>query len=137
MKLCADASFLVSLYGGDINTQIARAWMAETAESIHASTALQFETENALRLACFRKKSPPAELRIALGEIESDIPAARHWAECRRLSRTHTEASGFRAFDIFHVAGALLSKADTFATFDDKQCALAKAVGLLIVPVSG
>ena len=98
-------------------------------------TALRWKMRYGSR--AFAKKSPPAELRIALGEIESDIPAARHWAECRRLSRTHTEASGFRAFDIFHVAGALLSKADTFATFDDKQCALAKAVGLLIVPVSG
>ena len=146
MTLCADASFLVSLYGGDINTPTARAWMAATAEPILASTALRFETENALRLACFRKTITPKELRTALGEIENDIadgilivrdiPAARHWAECRRLSAVHTEASGFGAFDILHVAGALLCKADTFATFDGKQGTLAKAVGLALVPAA-
>lgn len=32
MIVAADASFLVSLYGGDVNTPAARAWMASQAE---------------------------------------------------------------------------------------------------------
>ena len=55
MTLAADTSFMVSLYGVDVNTPEARAWMVRTAEPIVVSSALRFETENALRLACFRQ----------------------------------------------------------------------------------
>lgn len=54
MIVAADASFLVSLYGVDVNTPAARAWMAANAEPILLTGALRFEMENALRLACFR-----------------------------------------------------------------------------------
>jgi predicted nucleic acid-binding protein len=144
MILAADASFLVSLYGGDVKTPTARAWMARTAEPIVVSSALRFETENALRLACFQRKLSSTQLRQSLAEIESDfglgfliardLPAGKHWSECRRLSSAHTLTRGFRAFDILHVAAALLLKADCFLTFDERQTALAEAVGLAVEP---
>jgi hypothetical protein len=37
---------------------------------------------------------------------------------------------GYRAFDILHVAAALLLEASDFLTFDAKQSRLALAVGL-------
>ena len=144
MTIAADASALVSLYGKDVNSPAIRSWMVATAQPILVSSALRFETENALRLACFRKKITATELRQALTEIEADIalgilitrdiPASRHWAECQRLSAAHTLADGFRAFDILHVAGALLLKADTFLTFDQKQAQLATFAGLTVAP---
>ncbi len=128
MTVTADASFLVSLYGVDVNTPAARAWMAANAEPILLTGALRFETENALRLACFRGRITVDELTQALSEIESDLvhgilisaPLASdlHWEACRRISAAHTLTNGSRTFDITHIAAALVLKADTFLSFD-------------------
>lgn len=140
----ADASFLVSLYGVDVNTPAARSWMLASATPLRVTDALRFETENALRLAHFRGRISAAELQQALAEIESDfalgvlvkedLGAAAHWAECRRLSEAHTTALGARAYDITHVAGALLMEADVFLSFDQRQRTLAVVVGLAVAP---
>ena len=128
MTVTADASFLVSLYGVDVNTPAARAWMAANANPVLVTDALRFETENALRLAHFRGKITEVDLKQALGEIESDlatgilisrdISSATHWAECSRLSAAHTPALGSRAYDITHVAAALLLGAGILLSFD-------------------
>jgi predicted nucleic acid-binding protein len=144
MIVTADASFLVSLYGVDVNTPAARAWMAASAEPILLTGALRFETENALRLACFRGRITAAELTLALAEIESDlaqgimvatdIASDVHWAECSRISEAHTLSTGSRAYDITHVAAAVVLKADTFLSFDGRQRTLAGLLGLAVVP---
>lgn len=144
MTVTADASFLVSLYGVDVNTPAARAWMAANATPILLTGALRFETENALRLACFRGRITAAELAQALSEIESDlaqgilvaVPLAAdlHWEACRRISAAHTLTMGSRAYDITHIAAALLLKTDVFLSFDGKQRALGKAAGLHVAP---
>ena len=144
MLVTADASFLVSLYGVDVNTPAARAWMAEAATPVLLTGALRFETENALRLAHFRGKITQAELCQAPWQIEGDldavillleaIPAELLWAECHRLSAAYTHALGSRTYDITHVAGALLLGAGYFLSFDKRQSSLAAAVGLEVAP---
>jgi predicted nucleic acid-binding protein len=144
MTATADASFLVSLYGVDVNTPAARAWMVANAQPILLTGALRFETENALRLACFRGRITATELAQALLEIESDlvqgilipVPLASdlHWEACRRISAAHTLSTGSRAYDITHIAAALVLRGDTFLSFDHKQRTLAGMVGLNVVP---
>lgn len=144
MTPTADASFLVSLYAGDTHTREARAWMVAHATPIVVTPALRFETENALRLAAFRQRITHEELRQALADTESDfaagilisrdIPSARLWAECRKLSVAQTLGHGARAFDLLHVACALLVGADTFLSFDARQRAVAASVGLRAAP---
>lgn len=144
MKATADTSFLVSLYGGDVNTPPARAWMAANGTPLWIPGALRFETENALRLAQFRGQLAPSELQQALAEIAADftagilipceIPAEMHWAECRRLSAAHTLQLGCRAYDITHVAGAVVLGTDIFLSFDQQQRSLARAAGLPVGP---
>ena len=144
MTVTADASFLVSLYGVDVNTPAARAWMVANAQPILLTGALRFETENALRLACFRGRITAAELAQALFEIESDlvhgiliaVPLASdlHWEACRRISAAHTLSTGSRAYDITHIAAALVLRSDTFLSFDHKQRTLSGMVGLNVVP---
>ncbi len=144
MIVTADASFLVSLYGVDVDTPAARAWMAANAEPILLTGALRFETENALRLACYRGRITAAELALALADIESDlaqgimivtdIASDVHWAECRRISEAHTSSTGSRAYDITHVAAAVVLKADTFLSFDGRQRTLAGLLGLMVAP---
>lgn len=144
MVVTADASFLVSLYGVDVNTPAARRWMAANAEPLLLTEALRFETENALRPACFRGRITAAELAQALSDIENDLvqgiiiaaplSAELHWDECRCISATHTLATGSRAYDITHVAAAVLLKAETFLSFDGRQRTLAGLVGLSVAP---
>jgi hypothetical protein len=50
--------------------------------------------------------------------------------ESERLSSIYTMDGGYRAFDILHVAAALLLEASDILTFDAKQSRLALAVGL-------
>ena len=142
MTVTADASFLVSLYCVDVNTPAARAWMAANAEPVLLTGALRFETENALRLACFRGRITAAELVQALADIESDLVAGIliatdlasdiHWAECQAISAAHTLSTGSRAYDITHVAAARLLSADTFLSFDSRQRTLAGLLGLKV-----
>lgn len=144
MTVTPDASFLVSLYGGDVNTPVARAWMVSHAEPVIVTLALRFETENALRLACFRSVISAAELQHALADIETDfalgillarnLSSTSHWSEYSCLSAAHTLTLGVRAYDITHVASALLLRADTFLSFDQKQRMLAVAEGLTVAP---
>lgn len=144
MTVAADASFLVSLYGVDVNTPAARAWMASNAEPVLLTGALRFETENALRLACFRGRITAAELTQALTDIESDLAQGiliatplvsdLHWDECRRISAAQTLTAGSRAYDITHVAAAVVIKANTFLSFDGRQRTLAGSVGLNVAP---
>jgi hypothetical protein len=144
MIVTADASFLVSLYGVDIHTPSARAWLAANAQPILLTGALRFETENALRLACFRGCINTPDLLKALADIDSDLaqgilidtPLASdiHWSECRRISTAQTISSGARAYDITHVAAALVLKADTFLSFDARQRTLAAQFGLNVAP---
>ena len=51
-----------------------------------------------------------------------------------RLSELHTDANGYRAMDILHVATALELGVREFLTFDANQKKLAEAEGL-VVPV--
>lgn len=142
MRATADASFLISLYGGDLHTPLARAWMVREASPVILTSPARFETENALRLACHRGLLSPAELRQSLAQINEDIQlgflvekevsTAVLWQECRRLSATHTLELGMRAFDIIHIGASKLARATTFLTFDERQASLARAVGLSV-----
>jgi len=144
MIVAADASFLVSLYGGDWNTPAARAWMAASAEPVLLTGALRFESENALRLACFRSRITAAELAKALADIADDLDqgilveaalaAEMHWEECRRISAAQTLSTGARAYDITHVAAAVLLGAEVFLSFDERQRQLAVQMGLKVKP---
>lgn len=57
-----------------------------------------------------------------------------HWEACRRISAAHTLTTGSRAYDITHVAAALVPRADVFLSFDARQRAPARLVGLHEVP---
>ncbi len=51
-----------------------------------------------------------------------------------RLSAAYTKANGYRAFDILHIATALVLEAEEFISFDGNQRKLAAAEGLRVKP---
>jgi predicted nucleic acid-binding protein len=144
MVTCADTSFLFSLYGNDAHTPRAVAWMKSQRGALTLTSLSEFELGNALRFAEFWKGIAPGEAALFWAQFEADRASGRlqiHVCnladvvdEAKRLSATYTLTGGHRAFDILHVATALVAKAQQLLTFDGNQKKLAEAEGL-IVPV--
>ncbi len=139
----ADPSFLTSLYGWDDNTDTAQAtYEADSRRPLVFTPWQRFELRNAIRLAVHKLTRAGRVVPFTPGNIfkrlDADLAAGllRHqepdWRETMRLaeelSQEHTEAIGAAAVDLWHVAAALLLRADTFWTFDDDQRHLAAAV---------
>ncbi|MFI5355745.1 MAG: type II toxin-antitoxin system VapC family toxin [Opitutales bacterium] len=138
--LCADTSFLFSLYGHDVHTSDALDLLGKSGRPLLLSALNEFELANALRFAEWRGLTPPGAAEQRLEALAEDAAAGR-WrrseigledlvAEAGRISQTHTVAGGHRAFDILHVAHARLVQPRRFLSFDAHQLRLAKAVGL-------
>jgi predicted nucleic acid-binding protein len=140
--ICADTSFLFSLYGSDVNTPAAQNAVVARAEPLHVLNT--FEFENAVRLRFFQGKLTVTERDRILNGYRQDLRAGRLIAvsvnlpavfnEAARLSAAHTETIGNRAYDILHVAAALLAGATEFWSFDDKQRSLGTSEALLVRP---
>lgn len=144
MVICADTSFLFSLYGDDGNTPRAVAYMKARRIALTLSTLNEYELANALRFSEFRKGIGPGEAGLFWAQFEADRASGRLKVqvcnladvvnEAKRLSATHTLTGGHLGFDILHVAASLRLKAKQFLTFDGNQKKLAEAEGL-VVPV--
>lgn len=138
--LCADTSFLFSLYGHDVHTVEALSLLEKYGQRLLLSSLNEFELGNALRFAEWRGLLPTGGAAQRLAALAADQAAGR-WrqsdiklteivAEATRLSLTHTVGGGHRSFDILHVAHARLATPKRFLSFDSNQVRLAKAVGL-------
>lgn len=138
----ADTSFLFSLYGNDVHTPRALAWMKKQKTPLTLSVLSEYELANALRFAEFRKGISSGEAALFHAQFEADRASGRIQIrvcnladvidEAKRLSATHTLTGGHRGFDILHVATALHLGITRFLTFDDNQKILAKAEGLKV-----
>lgn len=139
MISCVDASFLVSLYVLDANSARASAKMKRATMPLLLTDVGKIEILNAIGLRLFRKELRPAEAKAAYGLFRQDaearvvqivpLPGAAY-ERAEQIARNHTPVLGTRTLDVLHVAGALVLKANAFYTFDQKQAALATAVGL-------
>ncbi len=139
----ADTSFLISLYGDDVNSEAARQLIASV-ESISIHEVCDFEFANAQRLLVFRGKIGDETSRERLACYEADMKAgvleflsfgqSSLFAEAEAISARHTETLGNRAYDILQVAAAKLLGATDFWSFDGKQRQLAMAEGLSVGP---
>jgi hypothetical protein len=107
------------------------------------TTWQQFEMERALQLRLFRRECSLADIVEAGDRLQADLaagavisanlPLPPVLALARSLTSAHRARFGRRAFDVFHVAAALHLTASAFLSFDGRQLALARAVGLRVV----
>jgi len=142
--VCCDTSFLFALYGSDLYTAKALAYVRKLTQPLTLSILNEFELENALRFAGWRKLFSAVQIINFFNAFEMDrksgrlvvIPCnlAAVLTEARRLSTAHTLAGGHRSFDILHVATALKCGAGEFLSFDTNQRKLARAEGLKLNP---
>ena len=81
--------------------------------------------------------------RVAIADLDADVREGRLaivdvlWRRtldlAAELSTQHTPALGTRTLDVLHVATALTLEARRFISYDDRQSALATAVGLRVL----
>ncbi len=107
----------------------------------------QLEMANALQQLVFLARNgqgirmTPERATLALADFDEDLASGQglfHAAlantelvrEARQLSLRHTASHGVRAYDVAHVACALLLKCDTFWSFDVRANKLAEREGL-------
>lgn len=141
MTSCVDASFLVSLYVLDANSVRASAKMRRATLPLLLTDIGRIEILNAIGLRLFRKELLADEAKRVRDLFREDaergvirvtpLPVAAY-AQAEQIALKHTPLLGTRTLDVLHVAGALVFRADAFYTFDQKQAALASAVGLRV-----
>lgn len=142
--ICADTSFLISFYGDDVKSEIAREHQIATGRPLHVHALNDFELANALRALVFRGMITTDQRKDWLADYAADkttgilrqtpvdVNAVLRRAE--ELSAAWTETAGHRGFDILHVAAASLLGATEFWSFDGRQRGLAAAAGLIVGP---
>lgn len=144
MVVCADTSFLFSLYGNDAHSAGARRIAGDIRVPLAVGPLHRLELRNAFRLAVFRKEITLAQCRAVLANIEADFASGvlaevtPAWTEildrAESLSSVHGDSLGTRAMDTIHVAMAITIGARDFYTYDARQASLAKKAGLKVKP---
>lgn len=135
-----DSSALRALYLHDPRTRAMVAWRAMLRGAIPITRFVSAELTNAIALAEFRGDINASQHEVVLAHFRADFSNGRLavtdllWRRAldrtAELSRTHTAKLGTRALDVLHVASALELGARTLVTYDSRQAALARAVGL-------
>ena len=146
MNVYCDTSFLCSLYRRQVFTEAAVSYRETLKEPLPYTTLLEFEFVQAIRLQVLLHK---ADHTKGYGQKEADQMLV-NWAAdkvaginipvpcdmdlvmqlAQSYSQQRTTQHGHRTLDILHVATAVHLGAKTFLTFDSRQRALARYLGL-------
>jgi len=139
----ADTSFLVSLYGRDVNSRSAILLVQEGRPRFIVTPLGEAEFTNIVFAVTARPHGWTVNEARAMeedfvrdlqaGVWDSEEVAAQTWQRARELSRRHAPALGSRTLETIHVASALVLGAEDFYTFDRDQAKLARAAGLRVV----
>jgi predicted nucleic acid-binding protein len=139
-----DTGVLVKTYAAEENSAEADAIVLRTAAPLPLTHFQELEIRNAIRLKHSRGEISEPAMRAALRDFQTDIDEGRferpayelaavfHRAET--LSRMHTVATKCRSLDLLHVAAALEIGSREFASFDERQRAVARKSDLAILP---
>jgi len=142
MSSYADTSFLVSLYGRDVNSQSAIAMVKKLRPHFMVTPFGETEFTNVVFAVPVRPKGWSVSEASAIEENfvqdlkagvwqSEDLPP-EVWARARELARRHSPRLGCRVLDTLHVASALVLQVQEFYTFDRDQATLARAAGLQV-----
>jgi len=141
----ADSSFIVALYLQQQSSARAIAFMERYGRGLPFTPWHRLEVRNAIRLAVFHKIINASQAKAQLKQLDIDLKeeallthTAVDWTdvlrESEKLGAAYHETIGCRSSDLFHIATAMQIGCDAFMTFDEKQTAMAKAVGLRVNP---
>lgn len=144
MKVYFDSSALVKIYVSEAHSERARR-EAQAVPQLPLTWLHTLEVGNALRVLTGRKLLTAEEARGLLEQFEDDRQAQRladaalDWPkvfhESVQLSRRHAARLLCRSLDILHVAAAVELGCKRFVSADERQLALAEAIGLTAVDI--
>lgn len=145
-----DTSFLCAIYRQQDNSRAAALHFKRMTEPLHVTVPLLYEFRQSLRFQVWLRGKKPdrgfpeRDCDQALADLQEDLhsgalvvvsaDAADVHREAERLSANYTKIAGHRAFDILHVATALVLEAKELLSFDTNQRKLAKAERLRVKP---
>jgi predicted nucleic acid-binding protein len=139
-----DTSYLVALYVPNDHTAAAlRHRGNETQAPILFSPLHRLELRTVVRQCVYGRLISEADCRRVLRHIDEDLEDGTlthqplNWIatlqRAESIAARRATAMACRSLDLWHVAAACEIEAEAFITFDDDQCALAKAEGLRAV----
>lgn len=139
-----DSSVLLKLYVPEPNSESARTHVQRVGQPPVLTRLHLLEVKTAARQKLGRGELSASELQNVLADFDSDISLGLFreivldWAavftRAESLSRQHAAATLCRTLDTLHVAIAQELGATEFCTFDKRQAAMARLVGLIVVP---
>lgn len=139
-----DSGLLVKAHCPEPDMALAHELIKACAAPLPFTELHGLEVRTALRLKQFRGELTAAELAGALQTLQEDLAAglmakpaldlAAMFHRAEALSARHVADIGARSLDILHVAAALELDADAFASFDERQRAVAHKAGLKLLP---
>ena len=153
MRVYADTNFLTQLYIQRPDTERAGRLVAtargQGLTHLPITWLLYIETVNAFEQYVFLSRTlggvrvTPEQASIANRGFRQDMEAGDFLASaepglpelttgCEDLSRRHTARHGFRAYDLVHVASALVLQSEHFWSFDQRARKLAALEGLKV-----
>lgn len=138
-----DTGVLAKLYVLEPESQAAAAIIRRYPPPLPFSPLHRAELWNALHLRVFRREASLPDITEALARLEADVEAGL-WTipeidvadlarDAASMSAAHSTRLGTRTLDVLHVALARRLGARDFITHDDRQAALADAVGIRVV----
>ncbi len=154
MALYCDTNLLVRLYVDLPESAVALQRLARHRRGgvakIPVTWLHQLETFNAFEQLVFLTRNghamrmTPEKAVLAAAQFEEDLadghglettllPANELSDRTRTLAQRHTAKYGFRAYDIAHVASALILRCDEFWSFDAKASQLAALEGMKVL----
>jgi predicted nucleic acid-binding protein len=139
-----DSAIIVKLYVKEATSPDAIRLVGAYAAAYVLTQWQELEVKNAIRLKAFRVEITAAEMNQSIAAFEQDVATGR-WQrpaytaaiieqKAEDLSARYSAVIGCRTLDIVHVAAALVLGAKEFVTFDVRQGALAKKIGLTVQP---
>ncbi|MGO9837376.1 MAG: type II toxin-antitoxin system VapC family toxin [Polyangiaceae bacterium] len=138
-----DPSALRSLYVHDDRSARFCRWRRRTAGSLPITRFGRTEIVNSVELAVHRKLIDRDAARGVVGDLDNDIRDGgltlvdtlwrRSLDLATDLSARHTARLGTRTLDVLHVATAVTLEMTHFVSYDARQVALARAVGLRVL----
>ena len=143
MRIYFDPSVLISFYVTEPASADVRDFIQEQNVVILLNSLQELELKNGIRQKVLRQEITEGTATRSLRLLEDDFVAglvaskpvtwAPVYARAEQLSRRFSPRQICRSFDLLHVAIAVVSKVRHFATFDERQSALARSAGLHVV----
>jgi len=139
-----DSSVLVAVYVPERFSKAAR-HAVRAVPQVPFTQLHELEILNAFELLVGRSLITRDECRAIRAQLQEDLESHRLprvfldlesvWTGAGDLSRTYTSRFLTRSLDLLHVAAAQVMGCMTFLSADDRQLAVANAVGLKVVDI--